>query len=103
MKGIEVTIRHDENRWVLRYGDLTAIDERICRKETGFTIAEVLGFVSDTQSGLDTLAAIEWLARRQNGEPGVSYLSVAQKIASGSDIEIDWDIPTDEGTAEDPE
>lgn len=101
MSGIEITIRHDESKWVLRYGDLTAIDERDCRRETGFTVSEVMGFVTETKPGLDTLAALEWLARRQSGERALSYLVVAQSIATGSDIEVDWVIPDEE--SEDPE
>ncbi len=42
----------------MRHDELTALDERDCRKETGFTISEILGWLSETKPGLDTLAAL---------------------------------------------
>lgn len=95
MSGIELTITHDDNVWVLRHADLTALDESACRRETGFTISEVMGFVSDTKPGLDTLAALEWIARRQNGEPSLRYGEVAAGLSNGSAISVDWSVPED--------
>lgn len=96
MSSIEVTITHDDQSWVLRHADLTALDERDCRNETGFTITEILGFVDSTKPGLDTLAALEWIARRQNGDRAVSYLDVAKTITNASAITVDWRLPDEE-------
>ncbi len=92
LSGIELTIAHDDKSWVLRHSDLTAIDERACRKATGFTIAEIMGFVADTKSGLDTLAALEWVARRQNGEALLTFEEVAREMSVSSAITVDWNI-----------
>lgn len=92
MDSIELTIRHDDHAWVLRYGDVTAIDERECRRETGFTVSEIMGFVADTKPGLDTLAALEWLARRQAADI-VSYETVAGSMTNASAITVEWTVP----------
>lgn len=93
MSGLEITVTHDDQKWVMRHADLTAIDERDCREATRFTISEILGFVADTKPGLDTLAALEWLARRQNGERLLSYEEVARALTNASNITVDWDLP----------
>lgn len=90
--GIELTITHDGHDWVLRHADLTAIDERDCRRETGFTITELLGFEKDTKPGLDTLAGLEWLARRQAGQK-ISYEEIAANLSNSSNITVDWKTP----------
>lgn len=91
-EGIELVVSHDGKTWVLRHSELTALDERACRSATGLTISEVMGFVVGTTPGLDTMAALEWLARRQNGEALLAYDEVARGVSVASAVSVDWNI-----------
>lgn len=92
-RGLEITVTFEEQQHVYRHNELTAIDVRDCRKETGFTPNRLIGLLGDTDPDIDSLAALLWLARRQNGERGLRYDAVASQIRQSSVITVDVFMP----------
>ena len=87
-----VVIRVDGVEYVVREGDLTAIDTMALRKETGFSFVDLLLNLGK-HPDIDLIAALVWLARRIKGERGIPYDVVASQINYDSDIDIVQDEP----------
>lgn len=100
--GLEITLTLDDKPYLFRYNELTAVDVKDCRRETGFTLNHLLGFVQGADVDIDTFAAMIWLARRQAGERALRYDAVAAQITPNSNLQVDVKVPESEGS-DDPE
>lgn len=102
-RGIEITITFNDRPFIYRHNEMTAVDVRDCRRETGFTVNRLLGLVGDADIDIDSVAAILWLARRQQGERGLRYDAVASTVRPDSRLALDVFIPTMAEEADDDE
>lgn len=88
-QGIRVT--YDGQEYVVRSGDLNAMDARDLRKELGLSFMGLRrGLAEDPD--LDLIAALIWLARRVDGERGLPYAAVALEMGyddAADDLEIE--------------
>jgi hypothetical protein len=64
--GIRVT--YEGTAYEIHFGELSGLDVRELRKQTGYTTFGLLNTVFDGNVDIDVLAAIVWLARRMAGE-----------------------------------
>lgn len=81
--GAKFTIEGRE--YQITTGDLSALDVRELRKQTGMSFTQVLGLLFSDDSDIDVIAAVLWLARRVNGdEPNLSFDEVARE--TGYDV-----------------
>jgi len=79
----KVTISQGGRTLSFSLGDLGPRDDLACRKATGWNVAELLN--AEQVGGLELLA-IWWLARRQNGEPDLTFDEVMDEFPTISDI-----------------
>lgn len=74
-------------------GDLGPGDDLACRMATGWAFT---GFVSMLQTqekvGTDIAAAVLWMARRKNGEPGLTWDAHLETIGSNDEMLRDLQI-----------
>lgn len=70
----------------LKPDEVTAEDAKAFRRFVGVPLMSVMGGSQDMD--LDVVAGIIWLARVKNGEPGVTYQSVASRLTYGSEIDF---------------
>lgn len=102
-------IRYDGHYYPIWYDDLSAYDARAYRTATGGSISVLLGtFARATgDPDLDTLAALVWLGRRQNGEPDLSFAAVEPEITAAVDFDDltyeEWKKAIAAGDAEEPD
>lgn len=80
-----VAISVDGVTYTLRVDELSALDTRALRSETGHSLRKVL-VAAQEDPDIDVIAALVWLARRQKGET-VSFELVAEGIGYSSTIE----------------
>lgn len=104
MSNLQIMTFHIEGiRYTLRPGQITGEDFRAYRKVTGQNLP--IFTATETEVGLDVLAAMVWIARRQAGERKLSYLDVEKVLTLDAlqslEVEIDDDT-VDEGELEDP-
>jgi hypothetical protein len=88
-------------------------DDDISRRQAGTPISGLIPqvFSGDYIVGGDTVLLLWWMARRKNGEPGLSWRQVLAEYPTNSDLEdanpdLDLVVPDDEATddeATDPE
>jgi hypothetical protein len=83
----EVTLIVEGTKYTVRLDDITARDTGDLRRETGSSLKSVIKSMS-ADMDIDTLAALVWLSRRQNGEPNLSYNAVAESIG----YRTEWDV-----------
>lgn len=95
--GVSLTV--DGTEYVVREGDMTALDTMMLRRETGLSFVEILINLNRSPD-IDLVAALVWLARRQRGEQTLPYMAVATQINYDSEIEVVEDEP---GPESDPE
>jgi hypothetical protein len=76
-EGLRLTI--DGAEYVVRAGDLTALDSRELRRQVGFSFTGLLGAFQSAPD-IDLIAAVVWLARRIRGEVTLSYDDVAGEM-----------------------
>lgn len=76
-EGLKLTI--DGAEYVVRAGDLTALDSRELRKQVGMSFAALLQ-AFNTDPDIDLIAAVMWLARRIKGEAQLTYDDVAGEV-----------------------
>jgi hypothetical protein len=98
-----MTFRIDGVRYTLRPGQITGEDFRLFRSDTGQPL-QIFDAATSTM-GIDTLAAMIWIARRQAGERKLSYLDVEKSLTLESVQSLEVDIEDDElraGEIEDP-
>jgi hypothetical protein len=79
--GIKVT--YEGTAYEIHFGELSGLDVRELRRQTGYTTFALLQTVFDGDTDLDIFAAIVWLARRLAGEP-VTYEVVAGGMKWGA-------------------
>lgn len=77
--GVTYTIRSDE---------LTARDARDLRKQAGLSFQGVMAAAQEDPD-IDVIAALVFLACRQDGDRKVTYDEIAEAITYGSEIDID--------------
>jgi hypothetical protein len=94
-----VAINVDGTEYVVREGDLTALDTMALRRETGMSFVDVM-MAFAKHPDIDLVATLVWLARRINGERVLPYEAVATQINYDSTIELVSDEP---GPETDPE
>lgn len=82
----EITIIVDGTKHPVRVDEITARDTGDLRRATGSSLKTVLRSMSNDMD-IDTIAALVWLSRRQNGEPHLDYDIVASSI----NYLTDWD------------
>lgn len=84
-------IEYDGRTYIIRESDLTPRDVAALRRETGF--AGWLGLSTEAQRGfdLDVLAAYVWLARRMDGEVGITFDSVLDEMAYDKGLNVSVD------------
>ena len=105
MSNLQTMTFHIEGvRYTLRPGQITGEDFRAYRKATGGQNLPIFN-ASETEIGLDTLAAMVWIARRQAGERKLSYLDVEKalplEVLQSLEVEVEDDTVS-EGELEDP-
>lgn len=87
----QLSVRVEDDVYTLDLGACTALDASACRRATGMSLQSLLSAAA-TDPDLDVVAAAIWLARRQDGEPTVSFEEVASELSYLDD----WDyIDTD--------
>lgn len=98
-----MTFHIDGVRYTLRPGQITGEDFRAYRHVTGQNLP--IFTANETEMGLDVLAAMVWIARRQAGERKLSYLDVEKVLSldvlQTLEVEIEDDTVA-EGELEDP-
>ncbi|HEY9391367.1 MAG TPA: hypothetical protein VIR27_16580 [Mycobacteriales bacterium] len=80
--GVRVTL--DGVAYTLHMGELSAMDASALRRETGMSVAGLLSAIQ-SDPDIDILAAVVWLARRQDGDR-VTFDEVASGIGYDSDL-----------------
>src|SRR5438132_6673552 len=93
-RGPTLTVTVDDTSYTLTPKDMTALDVRALREETGYSYN---GLVRQAQRDMDIdiLAAVVWLSRRIDGERDLSYAVVAAGINYGADYQISDEPPED--------
>lgn len=92
-EGIRISL--GEDIYEVRVGDLNALHERALRKQYGSPFSSLMDEF-DESPGLDSIAAVVWLARYMNGETDLSYEDVAVDV----DLEFAEAMQVDESSAE---
>lgn len=98
-----MTFHIDGTRYTLRPGQITGEDFRAYRAATSQALPLFDG--ASTSMGIDTLAAMVWIARRQAGERKLDYLAVEKTLTLDVLQSLEVDIEDDEVTGrelEDP-
>lgn len=82
--------------------DITGLEERVIRRVTGLSFAALMDQFG-TNPGLDTVAAMIWIAKWQEGEAPTTenFEAALGAVNYGSDVEIFDEKP--EGAATPPE
>lgn len=81
----KIAVRVDDETYEVDFKDCTALDASQCRQATGLSLAGLLQAASEDPD-LDIVAAVIWLAKRQNGQPDASYHQVASELS----YDVDW-------------
>ncbi|NUO35888.1 MAG: hypothetical protein HOQ45_02400 [Nocardioidaceae bacterium] len=76
-EGLRITIGEDV--YEVRVGDLNALHERALRRQYGSPFADLMEEF-ETKPGLDSVAAVVWLARFMAGETDLTYEQVAVDV-----------------------
>lgn len=93
-----VSIVVDGKTYTVRQGEMTSQDVMHLRRETGFSFRGLMVSTS-RDPDIDVIAALVWLARRQDGELMLSF----DEVAAGIGYDVDVDL-VDAGPSEpDPE
>ena len=93
-KDPSVTVIVDGTKHTARIGEVTARMASEIRRETGMSSRALFAAAGDDPD-LDIVAALVWIARRQNGEPSIAFGDVLDEIGYDSEIEA-ADIPAEE-------
>lgn len=76
--GMSITL--DGHTYTVQMGDLTALDARALRRETGYSFPQLMMVAASDANDLDVLAAVIWFARYVNGEKSLTFEDVAGDI-----------------------
>jgi hypothetical protein len=95
---IEITV--DNETYVVRQDEVTALDASQLRRATGYSFSGLMQ-AAQTDADIDVIAAFVWLARRQRGEK-ITFEKVAASITFNSEVELEENDAADTG-ADDPE
>lgn len=98
-----MTFRIEGVRYTFRVGPVSGEEYRLYKAATGQALP--LFDSEQTSMGLDTLAAMVWIARRQAGERKLGYLEVEKTLTIEAVQTLEVDIEDDEvadGEYEDP-
>lgn len=82
-----LTVDIGEDHYEVALGDLGPADDRICRAQTGVTFMGLIDRVVGGDQGMDTLAAVVWLARRKSGEAGLVLGDVEEELNNWAAID----------------
>lgn len=99
-QGAKITV--DGSEYVVRAGDLSALDSRALRKEVGVSFIQLINELQ-SDADIDSIAAIMWLARRIKGEVTLRYDEVAAEVGYDVLETIEFSEPGAEDATEDPE
>lgn len=86
----DITIRVDGVTYAIRSDDLTARDARDLRKQTGMSFRAVMEAATEDPD-IDIMAALVFLARRQDGDRKVTFDEIAEAITYSSEMEVGED------------
>lgn len=81
-----IIIKVDGKEYGLRFDEIPASEAGVLRKATGASLKSVFEDAGNDPD-IDTVAALVWLSRRQNGEKNLPYNVVADAINYLTDIE----------------
>lgn len=83
--GVSITV--DGEVYTVRQGEMTAQLVMHLRKETGYSFRGLL-VAAAQDPDIDVIAALVWLARRQDGEALLSFDDVAAQIDYTVDVDL---------------
>lgn len=99
-QGVSITL--DGRTYTVMAGDLNALDARALRQALGHGLPKLIELLS-TDPDIDLVAAVIWLARRIDGERGLTFDEVAEEIDYDAAERIEWASPGADGGEESPE
>ena len=86
-EGVRIVV--DGVSYAVREADLTSLDISALRREVCLSFVGLMGALQGDQPDIDLLAALVWLARRQDGEQMLTYAAVAKEITYDSDFDVE--------------
>lgn len=89
-----VTIKVDGRPYTLRVDEVCAIDAAALRRATGMSLRSLIE-ASNADPDIDVIAALVWLARRQTGEPNLTFDDAARSISYRSDFDLGQEADDD--------
>ena len=84
----------DGRTWALRVSEVTPRDVADLRKASGLSLRAVMAAAADGDLDLDIGAALVFLARRQSGEPRITFDAAIDGLTYGS--EFTWGLDGDD-------
>jgi hypothetical protein len=81
----EIVVVVDGVRYPLAFDAISAKVAGDCRRACGMSPRQLVDALQQSPD-IDLVAALMWLSRRQNGEPGVSYDDIAQALTYDTDL-----------------
>lgn len=73
--GFSITL--DGNTYTVQMGDLTALDARELRRQTGYSFPQLMMLAMGDGADIDIIAGAIWFARYVSGEKSLTYEDVA--------------------------
>ncbi len=74
--------------YTLRVDEISALDAAALRRATGSSFAGVMRAAQE-DADIDVVAALVWLARRQNGEEHLTFEAVAAELDYSTDLDFE--------------
>jgi hypothetical protein len=90
-----ITVKVDGEPYTLHLADLGPLDTLAVRKEAGMSLRQVLANAKDDPD-IDIIAVIVWLARRHDGEAGLTLVKAAEGLTYSTDYEAADEPATDD-------
>ena len=94
-------VGYDGRSWLLRFSEVTPRDVADLRKSTGMSVQGVVAAASGGDLDLDIAAALIFLARRQSGEPRITFDAAIDGLSY--DSEFTWGLDDDGEDDDSPE
>lgn len=73
--GVSITL--DGETYSVRAGDVTALDARACRLQTGYSFPQLMFLAMSDGADIDLIAGLIWFTRYVSGEKSLTYEEVA--------------------------
>ncbi len=85
---IAITVKLDGNAYTFRMSEVSALDTGTLRRATGMSLSKIMQCALEDPD-IDVVSALVWLARRQNGEPKLTYGAVAGELGYDSEFDLE--------------